>query len=81
MSTLYHSDAFQVWGRSVLPPKFVLSRGQTLIRIFEQLSEQGMVLAIDFSKVFDCLDARVATAMFQKYGWPPGCLGSSSWFG
>ena len=37
-----------------------------------------MVLALDFSKAFDCLDARVTTAMLQKYGWPPGLLFGSA---
>ena len=78
MSTLYHSDAFQMWMRSVLAPEVGAITGEdiyaTLIRIFEQLSQKGMVLALDFSKAFDCLDARVTTAMLQKYGWPPGLL-------
>ena len=85
MSTLYHSDAFQTWMRSVLAPEVGAITGEdiyaALIRIFEQLSQQGTVLALDFSKAFDCLDARVATAILQKYGWPRGCLRSSSWFG
>ena len=78
VSTLYHSDAFETWMRSVLAPEVGAITGEdiyaTLIRIFEQLSQQGMVLALDFSKAFDCLDARVTTAMLQKYEWPPGLL-------
>ena len=65
VSTLYHSDAFQAWMRSVLMPEIAAINGEdlyvTLLRIFEQLAEQGMVLALDFTKAFDALDARNAS--------------------
>ncbi|CAE7425932.1 unnamed protein product, partial [Symbiodinium microadriaticum] len=46
----------------------------TLLRVFEQLAEQGMVLALDFTKAFDALDARVTIEMLRKLKWPPDLL-------
>ena len=54
VATLYHSEAFQVWRRSVLVPEVTAISGEdlyiTLGRIFEQASEQRLVLALDFTK-------------------------------
>ena len=78
VSTLYHSDAFQAWMRSVLMPEIAAINGEdlyvTLLRVFEQLAEQGMVLALDFTKAFDALDARVTIEMLRKLKWPPDLL-------
>ncbi|OLP87093.1 Retrovirus-related Pol polyprotein from type-1 retrotransposable element R2 [Symbiodinium microadriaticum] len=78
VSTLYHSDAIQTWMRSVLLPEIAAINGEdlyvTLLRVFEQLAEQGMVLALDFTKAFDALDARVTIEMLRKLKWPPDLL-------
>ena len=62
----------------MLMPEIAAINGEdlyvTLLRIFEQLAEQGMVLALDFTKAFDALDARVTIEMLRKLKWPPDLL-------
>ena len=64
--------------KDVLSPEIVALTWEdiyvTLIRLFEQLAEKGMVLALDYSKAFDCLDARATAALLRKYKWPPKLL-------
>ena len=85
VSTLYHSDAFQVGMRSVLTPEVCAITGEdiyaTLIRISEQLSEQGMVLHLTFPRPLIVWMLGSRRPCCRSMGGPRGCLGSSSWFG
>ena len=43
----------------------------SLCNILEQFCERGNVLALDFTKAFDALDAEATAALLTKHRWPP----------
>ena len=71
--------------RSVLTPEVCAITGEdihaTLIRISEQLSEQGAVLHLTFPRPFTVWMPGSRRPCCRSMGGLPGCLGSSSWFG
>lgn len=40
-----------------------------LITTFQKFHEQGFLLALDYTKAFDCLDPKVTKELLLAFGW------------
>ena len=74
-STLCKKPDFRNWLRQVLRPEVAgLSHQdiyENLIEIFDNFHQHGYVLALDYTKAFDCINCRLSCEILTAHGWPP----------
>jgi len=72
-STLCQSPAVQGWCKSTFPQEIAAMAKNDLythlIHMFQNFHDQGYLLALDYTKAFDCLDPNVTKELLLAFGW------------
>ena len=73
-SSICRSTSLRSWLRSVLLANVGgVSREdiyENIIEIFDNFHKHGFMLAMDYSKAFDCLDSNLSCSLLRAHGWP-----------
>ena len=74
-STLCKNTDFRHWLKQVLIPEVAgLSHQdiyENLIEIFDNYHRHGYLLALDYTKAFDCINSRLSCEILTAHRWPP----------